>query len=210
MNKQEEHIPDEIFDWLNTHSFQELNTNQQSQVIIWFNPNTYNQIHQAAKHTVEVNAMLARKAIIKENILQQFELRNKAVSWYKKAIPFWKAAAIIIFMMGIIIVQLLLQKTASNPNLLTLSDTIYLEKLIQSEPIYLYDTVFIKDKKTAKQINDTYQYTEKIEPTTYKNTDLPSQILVQSIYALESASNQIKGNSLKDDTLLKIYGFVKL
>jgi hypothetical protein len=209
MNKEEENIPNEIFDWLNTHSFQELNANQQAQVSNWFNPTTYNQIHHAAKHALAVNAMLARKAIIKEHILQQFELKNKAV-WYKKAIPFWQAAAIIIFLSGIFIVQLRMQKTASNPNLLAFSDTIYLEKLIQSEPIYLYDTVFIKDKKAPKQINTIYQYNNKTEPKTFKNTELPNQVLVQSLHTLESASNQIKGNSLKDDTLLKIYGFVKL
>lgn len=210
MNKQEENIPDEIFDWLNTHSYQELNANQQSQVNNWFSPNTYNQIHQAAKHAVEANTRLARKATIKEHILHQFELKNKAVIWYKKAIPIWQAAAITLFMMGLFTTQLLMQKSVSNANLMAFSDTIYLEKIVQSEPIYLYDTVFIKDNKAPKQINASNQDNKKTESPTFKNTELPNQVLVQGLHTLESASNQIKGNSLKDDTLLKIYGFVKL
>ncbi len=210
MNKPEENIPTEIFDWINNYSFHNLSAAQQSQVIIWFSPDTYNQIHLAAKQASYNQEWQARKAAIKDQLLYQFEAKNKSKVWYKKTIPWWQAAAAILVIAGIFTTQLLKQQTAVKENLLAFTDTIYLEKLVASEPIYIYDTVYQKETKNVNQSPVGQQKQTEKAMENFKNTALPNQVLVQSIHTLESTSNQIKGNSLKDDTLLLTYGFVKL
>lgn len=210
MNNSEENIPNEIFDWINTFSYQELNPKQQMFVSHWFSPNTYNLIHQVAKHASEENTRLSRKSSIKHHLLNKFELKYQSISWHQKAIPWWQPATIIILLLAIISSLLVKQKPTNNRNLLALTDTIYIEKQMESAPIYIHDTVYLNEKKTMKLEGKTTVLSEYKEHKTYKNTTIPNHILVQGIDALESTSNQIKGNSLKDDTLLNTYGFVRL
>jgi hypothetical protein len=213
MNNQEENIPIEIFDWINTFSFEELEAKQQAQVIIWFTPDTYNQIHLAAKQASLFQASLSRKAAIKEHLSYQFELNNKNKPWLNKTIPWWQAAAAILIVSAFFIHLLIQQKTPKNNPLLSLTDSTYLKKQMASkpiEPIIIYDTVYLQETKQLIYSQLKKQKLFKKESERATNAALPIQVLVQSMETLESTYNQIKGNSLKDDTLLHTYGFVRL
>ncbi|MDZ4667490.1 MAG: hypothetical protein SGJ00_06365 [bacterium] len=213
MTSKYEQIPSIIFDLINKYSFAELNIVQQAEVIIWFEPNEYNELHEIA---VVVNhskpSATSRKETIKQTLLQQFKAQKRAQKpWFKTEIALWKVAATMLLVSIFIFTWLRYpsQKTMSLSPLLAQIDTVYIEKENHFAQAIIYDTIFIKhgNKANAKSAyigSDRKNSSGKISLTEISN------IRVQSLTEIDATPNQIRGNSLKDDTLLSTFGIVRL
>jgi len=215
MNPSPEQIPNEIFDWLQTKSYDQLNQNQQQELASFFTEQEYTVMHQIAfQSKVVSNENISRKARIKENLLLKLDQQQSKrktplilVKWHA-----WKVAASFILILGITV--LLLKNSfrfePNTNNLITKIDTVFIEKLVEVEPIKIYDTVYLTQnfRKENKGNRKVQNIEMKMDNRNQASTQ--TDLNIQSIEDIESLPNKNRSNSIKDDTLLKQYGFVSL
>ncbi|MCF8254814.1 MAG: hypothetical protein K9I36_11205 [Bacteroidia bacterium] len=215
MNPSPEQIPNEIFDWLQTKSYDQLNQNQQQELASFFTEQEYTLMHQIALQSkVLSNENVSRKARIKENLLLKLDQQQSKrktplilVKWQA-----WKVAASFILILGIT-VFLLKNSFRFEPNtnnLITKIDTVFIEKLVEVEPVKIYDTVYLTQnfRKENKGNRKVQNIEMKMDNRNQASTQ--TDLNIQSIEDIESLPNKSRSNSIKDDTLLKQYGFVSL
>jgi hypothetical protein len=215
MNTNPEQIPNEIFDWLQSKSYDQLNKNQQQKLAPFFTEQEYTAMHQIAFQSKAVNnENISRKASIKENLLlkldqQQSKPKNSLllVKWQA-----WKVAASFLFIMGIAFLFLKnsIRFEPNSNNLITKIDTVFIEKLVEKEPLKIYDTVYLT--QNFRKENKGNRRSQNLDLNLYSRNQIAHQtdLNIQSIEDIESLPNKNRGNSIKDDTLLKQYGFVSL
>ncbi|MFA6260625.1 MAG: hypothetical protein WC760_04105 [Bacteroidia bacterium] len=209
MKTDPENIPSELFDWIQTTPFRELDGNQQAIVSHHFTESTYTELHAVASavHTQQVNAV--RKRTMKNDLLREFDrIHPVAQSDMKRisgSLPFYRIAAalLLISCLGMLAWMRLGNKPAIPA--LALHDTIYITREIAAAPIREYDTVYLTIKgKPAKQNSSS-------EPTDlHPLPQSPASIDVVGMSDMEALHNRPKNNSMKDDTLLRSYSYVAL
>jgi hypothetical protein len=121
---------------------------------------------------------------------------------------FWKAAAILVLLgCGWLLNYLIPGKKASDIGLLTMIDTVYVNKEIMSDPLKIYDTIYIEKKSTpGNKTKDSYNsYTRNPYSTLTpeSNSTLNFEELVNPL-------NRQKRNSMKDDSLVKEFSAIML
>lgn len=210
MKTNPEHIPSEIFDWMEKHSFAALNSWQQNTVLQHLPAEEYDALHTACTSIHSVQQKESRRSeTIKNNLMERFdEVHTKIKAPVSAPIIGWKAAAALLALGFIsVLVLLIRQSSAALSSTVSSTDTIYIRKEVQSTPLVSYDTV-IMEKVIYKQ-KDGRQEPQEFS-TEEPNVPAPvndEKLNTVTIRELESTLNSSRGNSMKDDSLQKKYGF---
>lgn len=203
-----ENIPEEIFDWMNQFSFEKLSFEQQKVVEIWFSQDEYNILHFAAKTAIEEEQKLQRNFQIKSLLLRKFDSVYSKKDESQNKYSWLKMAAIFVILIGIEFIwgDLYFGKQADLHTCKV--DTQYVYTQLPENTIYLYDTVYLIPKTKVKKEKRTKNEASHLHQTG-RFVSIP-EMRIKEFSELNSEANQIKGNSLKDDTLASIYSMVKL
>lgn len=213
MKNNFESIPNEVFSWVQSTSFNQLNSTQQQTVLAYLDEQEYEDMHHAAKTliTAATKATPRGKEKVKEELLTAFNQHhnkgtNAVLALINKPVSLGKVAAVVVLMLSAIVWQYI-----SN----TESDTIYAEHtktdtlLVETEvPVtyIIHDTLRVMEKqaKSASVIKTTGSPVK----TYYKPT--VTDLHIAGTDELDKPYNQPKHNSLKNDTLATKFGFVSL
>ena len=89
------------------------------------------------------------------------------------------------------------------------TDTVYVTREVLSKPVEILDTVYLMREQSPQPVR-----TSKTNNTIITDTNgylpAPSDIRVLSVDEINGISNQERGSSIKDDTLIKKFSFVGL
>ena len=208
MKNNIESMPNEVFSWVQSTSFNELNTHQQEIVLAYLDKQEYEDMHHAAKtlHTAANKVLPKGTEKIKSELLTAFNQHhnkgtNAVLALVNKPVALGKVAAVVVLMMSAIVYQYI-----NN----TKGDTIYAEHtktdtlLVETEvPVthIIHDTLRVMEKqaKSASVIKTHTSYKPTVTDIHIAGTD-----------ELDRPYNQPKHNSLKNDTLVTKFGFVSL
>lgn len=208
MKNNIENIPNEVFDHLQKHSFGQLNKQQQEEVLKYITSEEYDEMHLAFAgiSSATESILFEGKQKVKDNLLQAFDQKHTAgssQSFLKRPVVFWKAAAaFIVFTSVFALAYVMKGSTGQSKNIFSVTDTVYVTKEVASTPEKVYDTVYIyKEVKPAKQnadIKETITNSKVTSPVGNMN-DLD----IITIKEFENSINTTRGNSLKDDSLIR-------
>lgn len=218
MTKQEE-FPEEIFNWLSSQSFIELNAEQKSVVLNHLNEEEYGEMRDALKSISILKSGSGYAGINsrKEQLLKQFEISHQSKQGTvgtNRPHAYWQAAAAVLFLIcGWLSFQLLKPDSGIQNGLLSKTDTVYIKKEIQLQAEKIHDTVYIyklvKENsqsvakgETARELQGSYN--------DYPGLNSSENIPYIQLNEIDREFNNQRGNSMKDDSLLKKYGFVAM
>ena len=209
MNNQYDQIPSSLFNWLNQYAYEQLNQEQKTVVSAWFSPTEYNELHLASLAASGLHET-SRKESIKENLLLHYQNvhHSKKTNWFVKEIALWKVAATLLLIGGLSY-PWLVQKKSTKP-LLAQVDTVYIHTTTEPKHSVVYDTVYMQLAAATKPSKRASQQSHVTKQALASYLPEQTDIKINSIHSLEAEPNQIRGNSLKHDTLLNTYGFVRL
>jgi hypothetical protein len=206
MPTEHNHIPSEVFDWIEHLSFQELNKQQQAKVLQYFSRDVYEELHVAAK---EIKKGLQPAIDTKSNLLQAFDKKYPTKG---NAIPFpatalWKAAVVILLLgVGMLQFSLLNERSNTGTMVQTIHDTLTVVRQIASAPIVVHDTVAIHVHHQTAHENKAISKHNKAE----NNLHYPSGVHVLTVNDMEATSNQQRSNSQRQDTLMRQFQYVMM
>jgi hypothetical protein len=215
MKNNMEEIPSEIFDWMQAHTFEELDKTQQDIILPYFSKEEYNEfytIHREAKITETLSPGKERVAKI---LGRHFDEKHNAGNVHKgllnRQIVFWKAAAVFVFFITIISYAYIMKKPGEVISKWSaLTDTIYVTKEVQSSPEKIHDTVYIYKTTEEKSINRKKENHYDITDGKMVQGEENEDIEVLPVSELENELNGPKKNSRKDDSLSKAYSIITL
>lgn len=212
-------MPSHILEHIGSKSFAQLSSAEQQEVLQYLTREEYDAFHEAASlaHDWEREAPQPDPAI-GQHLQQQFEKRyNKerpSVMLYP--VQLWKVAAVFLLMAGAGTWLLLQAKGKQEVTYITLKDTVYVPSFASGDQaLKIYDTVYIKEqdrtvKKEVRHRAGIVTAPESHEETTaYVPAAIPGLHML-TIREKDALSNRPKGNSIKDDSLLQHYRFVRL
>jgi hypothetical protein len=214
MKTEPEHIPDAIFDWLGTRDFSSLSASEQAEVLRHFSMEEYEELHESVKEIKAIVPPVSTRNKTKYQLLYEFDKQHgPAVATVKKL---WEprmflriAAAIMLFMSGWLGYSLFHTDVRLPAELLAATDTVYVTKEVPATAETIHDTVYILKVKQAKsQENEQIAAADPIidEAGPYA----PDDLNVASIKDIDGALNAFKRNSLKYDSLIRMFSFIGL
>ncbi|MCD6066416.1 MAG: hypothetical protein K0S33_1242 [Bacteroidetes bacterium] len=205
-------IPSIVFDWLKEQEFALLNAEQQTEVLRYFSMEEYNELHQALREVRQHSpAISSGKEKRKTVLLEAFDKEHQkpAASIYRlRPAHFMRAAAACVFFVaGWLGYDFLHSDKTLSEKIVEIRDTLYITKEIAALPQKVRDTVYVYrtgKSKATKTIpkNGTPGSMDVYAPINDMN--------VVSVKEFGSTLNASKGNSLKDDSLVKKFSFVTL
>ena len=212
MNKNTENMPTEIFDWLQTSDFKSLVKDQQKQVLLYFSEEEFNAMHLAADALKMVNSQNNSRGegLSKAALLERFDKQHtKIVYFYKQPVFYWQAAAMFLLLLsGWLFYRTYDIKTSLSDRAVASTDTIYVNRDVKSEPEIIHDTVYrYKMIKEARKQREELHVSNSSESTQDNHLNYIQAIDLKEIH---NAANSIRRNSMKDDSLLKKYGYVTM
>jgi hypothetical protein len=209
MENKSEQIPEEIFTWLETMRFDELDEVQKQQALEYFSEEEYREIY--ASMNVIARAQLHDESSgqekIRSSLLKIFDVKHKP---NKKVIrishiALWRAASILLlFACAALVFFLLRQGKQASGAPVSSRDTIYIIREAQSVPVY--DTAMQAEAAVTSVKAEKYH-----SNTPARNTEAakihshPGDIRIPSWDDVNSRANRPKHNSVKDDSLVKEY-----
>lgn len=210
-----ESIPNHLFDLLNEKDFEELTPEEQSDVLAYMDKQTYTSMHIAA---------LAAKSFFKEepvmvnpnqlhHLLKKVEVKQyktPTIVW-NKPIALWKAAAIFLLLGGGWLIHTLATKNLTpQTTFITQLDTVFVEKEIPGETIH--DTVYIEYERKQQRTKKHHELPIEYSSLPIQEVNIPamSDVNIVGVQEKDKPANTIKGNSIKDDSLINAFGFVTL
>lgn len=212
MNSNFENIPSIIFDWMETLSFSELSETQKKNVLTYFSEETYQELHLAgekAKHAYHASAVsedFPSKRVLLEHFDRHHQLR-KPMGASSKGLLFWQAAAILLMMLsGGLFYRFIDLKKSMGSQTVAAVDTVYVTKEVTSDPLVVFDTIYLYKEQTKTAVVKSTQ-----------NHNIAVSILnplsdgeEQQNTSLGELNTKPRGSSMKDDSLLKKFGYVSL
>lgn len=214
MRTNPENIPAIIYEWLKAASFAELEKAQQEEVVRHMNADEFDELHFTHVSLVKTASSTpsANREKIKMLLLEHFDhkqTRQHKLLFLNKPVALWKAAAAVLLLLTGWLLFYLAGKKENSPQLAARTDTVYVIKKIPAEPVKIYDTVYVTKYVQSSKKEDRYK--EDASPNGSMNVhDNYEPMHIVSVRELDNASNQPKGNSIKDDTLIKKFGFVRM
>lgn len=206
-----ENIPSYIFDWMETYSFSSLTDEQKTDVLKYFPKEEYDELHKNSIviKSIQEPVFSETSEERKQNLLNRFESKHetkrKRFVLYSN---FWKVAASLVLLgCGWILNYLIPGKTTTDTGFVTLIDTVYLTKEIITDPIEIYDTLYVtttsKSEVKTTQAYKNYSGNSRVDQEQENNS---------SVYMDEVGSplNRQKRNSMKDDSLVKEFSVIML
>jgi len=212
MNINFEKLPTRIFDWIETSSFEHLTHSQQKEILTYFSVEEYNEMHRtfldlkSASLTNNSEENHQRKSALLDHFDKYHSVKQTR---YPGTLMVWQAAAILLLMLsGGLFYRIFDLKKDSTFEQVATTDTVYVTREVAQAPEIIHDTVFrYKETKSAGQ-KDSYS-SSKISLET-KDLESIGEMEIQPHLELENLTNAPKGNSMKDDSLLRKFGFVSM
>lgn len=211
MKNNIENIPSEVFDWLSSLSFEQLNSQQKHEVLLFFTMEEYNEL---ANSMQEINSVVRTSA--KNNLQSKERLMNKFDEVYPKQNRWFifpgilRYAAIIILSLGLGY-QLRFWMQPANTNQVVyqpIVDTVYINNDIETaSAVTLKENDFVATEVTAG--NDS-QVKRKYLGTPVSKNKMNLNFNVVSVQDAKNKANIPKGNNCKSDSLRRKFGFVSL
>jgi hypothetical protein len=219
MSFSPEHIPNHIFDWLETVDFENLPAEKQEEVKTWLSADEYQEMRLTlvvikASKVNSANLTGSRKARLMEHFDTVYPNKKTAVT----KIHYWQMAAGFLLLLC---VGLLFQKWQVSPEkspvMAAIRDTVYLVKNAAPEMVRVHDTVYLA-VPSAEKTASVQTVVRTKNPNSFNRNTTPSSAytavadtrLVLPVESVESSRNDPKGNSMKDDSLLRKYSFVSM
>ena len=212
MKNNIELIPTSIFEWSMKISFSDLSKSQQEEVLLFINKEEYNELYQSSITTINTFTLdQPNKTRIKNELAARYDklYQPKMAIKTESTNLFWKVAATLLLFGTMGLTFMLLKKTdqLKHSNNIASTDTVYMQA---NMPTYrIIDTVYMEVEKKPSSQN---QKSNQMEPSTNKGMDYmqPSDLYIGGIKDLENEANQLKHQSLNDDSLINKFQFVTL
>lgn len=223
MKNNIENVPSEIFDWINSLSFEALHTDQQERVLQHFSKEEYHELFESNRNIQ--NALQQSKYHSgKEDLLSLFDEKHpekKHLSFWKNDV-LWKAASVLLLLSTLwFSLRNLKEKALTDTKVVVKYDTVFVEKesiTTKSKEDILAER--IRAKKSPSFQTPLKSPTSKIfEPartstvpeTAYAAIAKPDKdFQILSLSTINSISNTTKRNSMQDDSLERNFKFVSL
>jgi len=214
MNSNPENIPNQIFDWINSLSFQDLTEEKQRLVLLHFTEDEYSDMHLVASGIR--SSISTQKLDRKELLMIHFDCVQKSRQKFSLSPYGWKIAAGLLLLLCS---GLLYNQFNLNPEkpieASVIRDTILLMKNVASDPIRITDTIFIVKNSKPKSSKSTNPKSLQLAINSKHDPEFEFSItrvrqLGVKLETLNRLSNKPKGNTMKDDSLLRKYSFVTL
>jgi hypothetical protein len=219
MSFSPEQIPNHIFDWLETVDFENLSAEKQEEVKAWLSADEYQEMRQTlvaikASMVNSANLTVSRMARLMEHFDTVYPNKKTTVT----KIHYWQmAAGFLLLLCGGLLFQKWQVSPEKSPVMAAIRDTVFLVKNPAPEMVRVHDTVYLSvpsGEKTASV--QTVAKTKN--PDSFNRNSTPSSAyaavsdtrLVLPVETMESSRNDPKGNSMKDDSLLRKYSFVSM
>lgn len=212
MNINFEKVPTIIFDWIEKFSFAELSLAQKEEVLKQFSESDYEHMHQTSVSVKMVSLVDSNfKSERKDIVMREFDSyhlkkTNKFTIWHSANL--WQAAAIFLFLIsGWLFYQVFDLKKDRALKVVASVDTVYVEREVASNPEIIHDTVYrYKEVKTTTKKETAHSdnlFRNEANQVLGKLESLP-------LIELENLNNTKRGNSMKDDSLLRKFSFVSM
>lgn len=211
MKNNIENIPSEVFDWLSSLSFEQLNSQRKHEVLQFFTMEEYNEL---ANSLQEINSVVRTSA--KNNLQSKERLMNKFDEVYPKQnrrfiVPgILRYAAIIIVSLGLGY-QLRFWMQPANTNQVVyqpIIDTVYINNDIETaSAVTLKENDFVAAEVNA---GNGSQVKRKYLSTPVSKNKMNLNFNVVSVQDAKNKANIPKGNNCKSDSLRRKFGFVSL
>ena len=219
MSFSPEQIPNHIFDWLETVDFENLPAEKQEEVKAWLSADEYQEMRQTlvaikASKVNSTNLSGNRKARLMEHFDTVYPKQKTEVT----KIHYWQmAAGFLLLLCGGLLFQKWQVSPEKSPVMAAIRDTVFLVKNSAPEMVRVHDTVYLSvpsGEKTAtvQTVAGRKTYNSPIRISTRSNSyaAVSDNRLVLPVETMESSRNDPKGNSMKDDSLLRKYSFVSM
>jgi hypothetical protein len=219
MSFSPEQIPNHIFDWLETVDFENLSAEKQEEVKAWLSADEYQEMRHTlvaikASKVNSANLTGSRKARLMEHFDTVYPNKKTAVT----KIHFWQmAAGFLLLLCGGLLFQKWQVSPEKSPVMAAIRDTVYLVKNAAPEMVRVHDTVYLA-VPSAEKTASVQTVVRTKNPNSFNRNTTPSSAytavadtrLVLPVESVESSRNDPKGNSMKDDSLLRKYSFVSM
>jgi hypothetical protein len=209
-----EHLPDELFDWLGTRDFVSLSVSQQAEVLRHFSMEEYQELHESVKEIKTIVPSVSRKNTAKGQLLYEFDkLHGQKKAVVKKLWePRWIlriAAAVMLFMSGWLGYSLFHTEPRIPAELLASADTVFVMKEVPATPEKIHDTVYIiKVKQVEAAASEPIAQADLLIDDVGPSS--PDDLNVVSMENIDGALNAFKRNSLRYDSLIRMFSFIGL
>jgi len=155
-----------------------------------------------------------RKARLMEHFDTVYPKQKTAVT----KIHYWQmAAGFLLLLCGGLLFQKWQVSPEKSPVMAAIRDTVYLVKNSAPEMVRVHDTVYLsvpsaQKTATVQTVAGRKTYNSPIRISTRSNSyaAVSDNRLVLPVETMESSRNDPKGNSMKDDSLLRKYSFVSM
>lgn len=212
MNSNFENTPSVIFNWLETLSFNELSETQKKKVLTCFSEETYQELHLVSKkakrvyHAASVSQEFQSRKILLGHFDKHRQLQTTTGA-SSKGLLFWQAAAILLMMLsGGLLYSFIDLKKAMGSQTVAAIDTVYVTKKIAGDTSIIYDTVYLYKQAIKTSIVNTHEtvvFDENIFPPLNDGQE-------QQVIDLQDIDIKPRGSSMRDDSLLKKFGYVSM
>jgi hypothetical protein len=219
MSFSPEQIPNHIFDWLETVDFENLPAEKQEEVKAWLSADEYQEMRQTlvaikASKVNSTNLSGNRKARLMEHFDTVHPKRKTPVT---RTLYWQMAAGFLLLLCGGLLFQKWQVSQEKSPVMAAIRDTVFLVKNAAPEMVRVHDTVYLSVPSAEKTASVQTVAGRKIQDSFNRNTTPSSAYaavsdtrLVLPVETMESSRNDPKGNSMKDDSLLRKYSFVSM
>jgi hypothetical protein len=223
MKNNMENVPNEIFDWINSISFDDLHEDRKKKVLKHFTKEEYHELFESNKNIQ--NALHQRKHHSgKENLLRLFDEKHPAkkgfLVWKNEVL--WKAASVLLLLSTLwFSLRNLKEKTITDTRIVVKYDTVYVEKESIATKSKEDSATVEKIARRSPQMQAAKKHTvnkitqanstantAEVAYTVTPKPDRDFQIL--SLSSMNNISNATKRNSMHDDSLEKNFKFVSL
>lgn len=216
MKNNIENTPDYIFDWLGEFSFEELAPAKQKEVLKHFSAEEYNDLHggyMAVKQAGYRPGKAGRNR--KEELLTRFDeaygKQKPVLRLFTLRVSLWKAASVFLVVAGgLLFLKVNGGQPPASGALSSKTDTVYLTREIRQKPVEILDTVYIYQEPNTRTVKTKSKSSVETPSGSGEYSHGQSDIHVLSVDEINGISNQVKGSSIKDDTLVKKFSFVGL
>jgi hypothetical protein len=196
MQNEFENIPGHIFDWLQKKPFDGLETKDRQEVLAFFSAEEYRAMYDAVR-LLGTSAPSRRK----EDMMARFDTahpRGRLVTLRTQPKLWLKAAAILVPFLALAGYALLMDVPENKlMSALVVHDTIFVKGETITDTVVQHDTVYLKARKNAGRAAGA----AAVHSPVFTGSGALGAVDVLPIDQLDAASNAVKGNSLKEDSL---------
>lgn len=211
MKNNIENIPSELFDWLSSKSFEQLDSQQKEVVLQYFTIDEYNEL---AATTNEINTVMRPN----QNYKQQTKVRlmNKFEEVFPQPMKrftfprFMRYAAMVILSIGLgYQLHFWMQSATKNQTVFQhIVDTVYVYNNVVSASTVLPEVKDSLPAKVASTSGSQVNRKKSITPVSEKKIRLNFNVV--SVQDAKNMANIPKGNNCKSDSLRRKFTYVSL